>query len=276
MTEPIDPTDLKITTDFPLRFGHLSKFARSPAHYLEARSCDAAMTDREQPKTAAMEKGSALHAVVLGTANVVRYPGKVRNGKQWEAFQVEHADKLVLTSTAYEQVMGMAEAVWSDAHAQELLFADGVVCERTLRPELHGFACRATPDVRHPGYLAELKSSATTEPEQFQRHAARMHYHAQLAFYLQACAAASIDVKRDAYIIAVEASAPHPVVVHQLTEKAIDMGERSIRLWVERLRGCIAADYYPGYVQSVVPWDIDEDLELEFGDDDAPDEEHAA
>jgi len=273
MTEPIDPTNLTISASFPLRFGHLSKFARSAAHYLEARSRDAAGI--EAP-TAAMEKGSAFHAVLTGTREVVRYPGKVRSGKQWEAFQLEHADKLILTSSAYEQVMGMVEAVWSDPVAAQLLNAPGLVYEQTLRPELHGFACRATPDVRSADCIIELKSSATTEPELFQRHAGRMLYHAQLAFYLQACAAAGIAVKRDAYIIAVEASAPHPVVVHQLTERALDMGERSIRLWVERLRGCIAADYYPGYTQSVVAWDIEEDLELEYGDDDATDEEHAA
>jgi hypothetical protein len=265
MTEPIDPTDLRITPDFPLRFGHLSKFARSPAHYLEARSRDAAGI--EQP-TAAMEKGSAFHAVLTGTKPVVRYPGKVRSGKQWELFAADHRDAIILTSAAYEQVLGMVEAVWSDPLAAEKLSHTGLVYEQTLRPMLHGWPCRATPDVRCADYLIELKSSATTEPEQFQRHAQRMLYHAQLAFYLQACAAAGIPVKRDCYIIAVEASAPHPVVVHQLTEKAIDMGERSIRLWVERLRGCIAADYYPGYCQSIVQWDIDEDIELEFGDDD--------
>jgi len=273
MTEPIDPTDLRITADFPLRFGHLSKFARSPAHYLEARSRDALGV--EQP-TAAMEKGSAFHAVLTGTREVVRYPGKVRSGKQWESFAAANTNKLILTSTAYEQVMGMVEAVWSDPLAAEKLSAPGLVYEQTLRPQLHGWPCRATPDVRSADCIIELKSSATTEPEQFQRHAARMLYHAQLAFYLQACAAAGIAVKRDCYIIAVEASAPHPVVVHQLTERTIDMGERAIRLWVERLRGCIAADFYPGYSQSIVQFDIEEDLELEYGDDDATDAEHAA
>jgi hypothetical protein len=273
MTEPIDPTDLAITAEFPLRFGHLSKFARSPAHYLEARSRDAA--GAEQP-TPAMEKGSAFHAVLTGTAEVVKYPGKTRVGKQWEAFQAEHPGKLILTATAYDCVMGMAEAVWSDPVAAQLLNAPGIVYEQTLRPQLHGWPCRATPDIRSPAGLVELKSSATTEPEQFQRLAGRMHYHAQLAFYLQACAAAGIPVKRDCYVIAVEASAPHPVVVHQLTEKAIDIGERAIRMWVERLRGCLEQDYFPGYTQSIIPWDIDEDLELEFGDDVTTDEEHPA
>jgi hypothetical protein len=29
-------------------------------------------------------------------------------------------------------------------------------------------------------------------------------------------------------------------------------------------------------VQSVIPWDIEEELELQFADDDQPNEEHAA
>lgn len=260
-------TDIAITPAFPLRFGHLSKFARAPVHYLQARSVDALLLDRDQPKTSAQEKGSCVHAVTFGTARVVRYPGKVRSGKQWEAFQAEHAGEMILAGAAYEQTMGMAEAVWSDAHAKELLFASGAVHEHTLRPELHGFPCRATPDVRHPDYLADLKTSGTAEPEQFQRHATRMLYHAQLAFYLQACEAAHIKVVRDAYVVAVEATPPHPVVVHRMTERAIDMGERSIRIWVERLRGCLEQSYFPGYVQSIIAWDIEEELELQFAEE---------
>jgi hypothetical protein len=255
---------MEITADNPLRYSQLSKFAKSPAHYLEARTHDS-------QQTGPMERGSALHAVVLGTAQVIAYPGKTRSGKAWEAFEAQHQGKHILTGNAYERVMGMAEAVWSDPRAKDLLYGNGVVYEHTLRTEMYGKHCRATPDVRSPDYLAELKTTATSEPEQFMRHAVRMLYHGQLAFYLQACAAARIKVQRDAYVIAVEANPPHPVVVFQQTEQCIEMGERAIRLWIERLRSCEAAGFFPGYVQSVVTWDIDHDLELQFADED----EHA-
>lgn len=252
---------LEITADDPLRYSQLSKFAKSPAHYLDARTHDS-------QATGPMERGSALHAIVLGTAPVIAYPGKTRNGKTWEAFEAKHQGKHILTTNAYEKVMGMAEAVWSDARAKELLYGDGVVFEQTLRMQMYGKHCRATPDVRSPDYLAELKTTATSEPEQFMRHATRMLYHGQLAFYLQACAAAKIAVQRDAYVIAVEAAPPHPVVVFRQTEQCIEMGERAIRLWIEQLRSCEAAKFFPGYVQTVVTWDIEEELDLQFADED--------
>lgn len=259
-----EPSPIEITADFPLRFGHLSKFAKSPAHYLEARTNDA-------KQTSAMEKGSALHAVVLGTAEVIAYPGKVRNGKQWEAFEAEHQGKHILTGSAYEKVMGMAEAVWSHGLAKELLFSKGAIAENTLRVDLYGKPCRATPDVRN-GYCCELKSSATAEPEQFMRHAQRMLYQGQIAFYLQAMAAARVPVERDGYVVVVEATAPHPVVVLHATERTLDMGDRAIRLWFERLKTCEEEGYYPGYVQSVVTWDIEEEIELQFAEDAASEE----
>jgi hypothetical protein len=250
----------EITVDHPLRYSQLSKFAKSPAHYLEARTHDA------QP-TEAMERGSALHAVVLGTGPVVAFPGKVRSGKVWEAFEADNQGKHILTGAAYEKVMGMAEAVWSDERAKELLYAPGVVYEQTLRTDWNGKHIRATPDARHADWIADLKTCQTSEPEQFMRHATRMLYHGQLAFYLQACIAAGVPTKRDGYVIAVEAAPPHPVVVFQMTENCLEMGDRAIRLWLERLRSCEAAGYFPGYVQSVVTWDIEEELELEFADE---------
>lgn len=246
----------------PLRFSQLKQFARSPAHYLQARTTDAA-------QTAAMEKGSALHALVLGTAKVTAYPGPARRGKEWEAFKAEHEGELIVTAAAYEQVMGMAEAVWSDELAKDVLFAPGSAIEQTLYFELHGHKCRGTPDVRGPSYAVELKTSSTSEPEQFMRHAQRMLYHAQLAFYLQGMAACGFGVHREAFVVAVEAVAPHPVTVLHLTDKCIEMGDRSVRLWFERLLSCEAADFFPGYAQSRVTWDIEEDIELQFAEEPA-------
>ena len=251
---------IEITPDDPLRYSHLSKFAKSPAHYAQARSHDS-------QQTAPMQVGSATHAVVLGTGTVIAYHG-TRSGKKWEAFEAEHPGQIILTASGYEKVMGMAEAVWSDPRAKDLLYRPGVVFEQTLRVELYGKHCRATPDARSADYIAELKTSATSEPEQFMRHATRMLYHGQVAFYLQACAAAGIAVQRDGYVIAVEATPPYPVVVFRQTEQCLEMGDRAIRLWIERLRSCEAEGFWPGYVQSVVEWDIAEELELQFADDD--------
>lgn len=256
MPEPKPPSAL------PLRFGQLKQFARAPVHFLEARAV-------ETVPTPDMERGSGVHAVVLGTSKVTAYPGKQRRGKEWEAFEAEHAGEVIVTAAAYERVMGMAEAIWSDKQAMDLLFRQGTVAEKTLLFDHMGKHCRATPDVRHPDYIVEVKSSSTTEPEKFTWQCQRMLYHAQLAFYLTAAKAAGVPTARDAYVVGVESAAPYPVTILRLSERTIDQGDRAIRLWFERLLSCEAAGFFPGYVQTVIDWDIEEELHLDFADGEA-------
>ena len=70
----------------PVRFSHLRAYGRSAMHGHHAR------TQPEQEPTAAMQLGSAVHALVLGNKPVVAYPGAVRRGKEWEAFAAAHGD----------------------------------------------------------------------------------------------------------------------------------------------------------------------------------------
>jgi hypothetical protein len=52
----------------------------------------------------------------------------------------------------------------------------------------------------------------------------------------------------------------------RLSATTLDIGERCVRLWFERLKECEAANVWPPYVQSIVDWNIDIDPELTFGD----------
>lgn len=245
----------------PLRFSHLKQFAKSPAHY------QCAVTTDGDEQTYDMERGSAVHAVVFGTQRVIGYPGKVRNGKEWEAFEAANSDALILTRNEYEKSMRMAEAIWAHKQAMEILTG---VAEKTLRFDYLGRACRGTPDIRAEDWIAELKTSSTSEPDRFTWHALRMHYHAQLAFYLHGVSACGLGDHRSAFVVAVEASAPFPITVLRLTDRAIEQGERLVRLWYERLRSCEESNAWPPYVQSVIDLDVPEDFELEFGEDDEP------
>lgn len=244
----------------PLRFWNLSRMAKSPMHY------EHALTAEDDP-TYAMERGSSVHAIVFGTQRVLAYPGKTRAGKEWEAFKAANADALILTRNEYEKSCSMAEAVWNHAEAMELLTG---ITEKTLHFEFMGRPARATPDCRAQDRVTELKTTMNTEPEKLMRHCQRMHYHAQLAWYRDAVLLSGEGQPRDAYIVAVESSAPHPVTVLRLTERTLDQGARAVRLWFERLRACEESNFWPPYVQSIVDWDIEEELELEFADDDEP------
>ena len=70
-------------------------------------------------------------------------------------------------------------------------------------------------------------------------------------------------------LLAVESTAPYVVTVFRVTERALEQGRRTYRLWFERLMACEEADEWPGYVQSVVPLDVPESDEVTFGEEEA-------
>lgn len=245
-----------MTVPETIRFSHLRAFGRSPAHGLHA------FTTEPEPTTA-MERGTALHAILSGSRKVIGYPGATRRGKDYEAFCAAHEDYEILTATEYEKAKNMAEAVCACKVAAPYLKG---VTEETLLFKWMGLSCRATPDVRGADFITELKSSATSEPERFVWHARRMQYHAQLRFQEYACTANGYLV-RDHWIVCVEADAPHPVTVFHLEPEAREEGDKLLTLWAERLKNCVASDCYPPYVDCVVPlmWPKDE-LELVYAD----------
>jgi hypothetical protein len=260
-----------------LRFSQLKLMSQSAMHYQHR-------LEHELKTTAAMIKGSAVHSIIAGTGRVIEYTlTKDKKGPTWEAFKAaQHPDAYIFTPAQYRDVHGMAAAVLRHSEACELLMRHTHV-EETIHFDYCGRPFRTTPDAWAADRVVELKTSQSSEPETFMRHAQRMHYHGQLALHLHGVAAKldgahSLEdaPARDAYVVAVEATAPHPVTVLRLSAQAIDLGARAVRLWFERLQSCEASNAWPPYAQNVVEWDITEEPELIFGDEGPDDSEGAS
>lgn len=240
----------------PVRFSHLRAYGRSGAHGFHARF------GVEDDQTYAMERGTATHAILFDTRKVCGYPGSVRRGKDYEAFAAEHADYEILTGAEYDKARRMADAVRQCELAQSVLQG---ATEQTLLFRWMGQDCRSTPDVRGADYCTELKTCATSDPERFPWHALRMHYHAQMR--LEAIASQAKGYRVDnCYVVAVESSEPFPVTVYRITDRALEMGERLLMLWMERLRGCELSGEWPPYVTSMAEIDLPPD-EIEYGEE---------
>ncbi len=237
----------------PVRFSHLRAFGRSAAHGQHARTTEA-------DETYAMERGTAVHAILFGTRKVCGYPGAVRRGKEYEAFVAAHADYEVLTASEYEKASRMADAVRACKLAEPYLKG---VHEETLLFRWMGLDCRATPDVRGLDYVTELKTAATSDPVRFVWDARRRHYHAQLRFQEFGCEKHRVRI-RDHWIVCVESEAPHPVTVFHLEPEAREEGEKLLILWAERLKNCEASNHFPPYVECTVPLVWPKDFDLEY------------
>ena len=236
----------------PVRFSHLRAYGRSPMHGRHAR-----MQEAEQ--TVAMERGSAVHALVLGTRKVCAYPGSQRRGKEYEAFAAEHADFEILTMAEYDKARQMTDAVRECKLAEPMLKG---IAEHTILFRWMGLECRATPDIRGTDYLTELKTASSSDPERFVWMALRQHYHAQMRMQQIACADSLL---LDCYIVCVESAEPFPVTVFRIDEKALEAGEKLLILWIERLKNCEKSQMFPPYAQCVMPIDLPEELELDYG-----------
>lgn len=240
--------------DLPVRFSHLVAYGRSGADGYLART-------KEADQTTAMQRGTAVHALVFGTRKVMAWTlTKNRSGKEYDAFVAANPDVEILTVIEYNKANRMADAVRASKVAAPYL--QGKV-EETIFFDWYGKKCRATPDVRGDGHVTELKTAATSDPSRFVWHALRRHYNAQLRMQQIACG----DDGSDAYIVCVESTGAFNVTVFHLEPRALEFGEKNLCLWMERLKTCEASDRYPPYVECVVPLDAPDDIELDFGDD---------
>jgi len=235
----------------PVRFHHLKAMARS------ARQARLKLEGSEQDETYAMERGTGCHALVFGTQRVTCYDGKVRRGKEYESFEADNQDAIILTAAEYDKAQRMAEAVLFDPAAAPLL--QGCVYEGTLLFDLEGRPCRVTPDIRHPvTHVADLKTCKSAQPEEFLRDARYRFYDAQVAWQRLGTQMALGYRPSAGYIIAVESAPPWEVTVIEVTEARLDAGEERCREWLRRLLECEVDNTWPSYTGGkVVRWDLE-------------------
>ncbi len=241
----------------PIHFSLLKHIAKSPAHYQQAVRFGV-----ERKRTFSV--GSAAHRISLGQGAHIVYPGKVRRGKEWEAFELDNPNREIVSRSEYDAAFRIADALDKHPTARDLLKTGRI--EETLNWTINDRTCEGTPDVFTASRLVELKTTRDSSPFRFARDAQRYCYHAQLAWYLDGLIASGQAHPTEAFIVAVESSAPYPVTVFELTEHAIELGRRMCRLWFERLMVCEQSDSWPAYSQSVETLDFDDgEVDLVIG-----------
>ncbi len=240
----IDPNE-------PIHFSTLKKFALSAAHVNEA------LTGPEGEWTRAMKVGTIVHHLVLGPhtrKGLVRFDGDRRQGKVWDQCVADNPGKEIVTAPEWTDAEPMAKAVQRHELAMSLLAGRKEVelewINAGVKCATHGI------DVIGDGWLADLKTTTCTEPEAFQRHAFKLLYPQQMAFYKDAAEYHKIDTSKGLFLIGVESTAPYVVTCFKLTDALIEHGTKSIALWIEKLRAARENNFWPGYTQAIVDFDV--------------------
>lgn len=231
--------------------------AKSPAHYIAA-------VENEMPTTSGMDVGTAADLMILGGQRVIAYPGKVRRGKEYDAFEMKHVDAMILTESEYRKANGIAEAV---AACEDAVMVLKGVRQETVYWTNNGRECRGTPDVRsvEGDYISDLKTGETSDPRRFQWKMRNFAYHAAAAWYIAGLNSLGFSI-RSSYIVAVEQQFPHVVTVFKLSDHVLDVGQRLWVTWFEQLQVCESSGFFPPYSQSIVELDWPEDAEVDIDD----------
>lgn len=243
---------LRNRADGRVHFSDLAEMRYSPAHYRYRVT-----TPKE--KTRAMTVGALADAMILGGRGWSLYPGKVRSGREWESFRAAHAGDVIGIASEVDEATDIAAAVLADETAQSLLRAPGMQYQTCHQWSAFGLDCSCGVPGERGGIdahslerriLIDLKVTVSAEPDKLMRHAYERMWHAQLAWYLEAMT--GLSSTWTAYLLCVEATAPHCVTVLRVPESILNDGRKSLTLWAERLRACEESGRWPGYTDSVV------------------------
>lgn len=226
----------------PVRFSNLRAYGRSAAHGLLSRTT-------ETKPTAAMQRGTGVHAMLFGTKVVLPYEG-TRRGKEWEAFKAAHGDVEILPASDYAKAQGMVNALQRSKVAAPLL--EGIY-EDTILFNWYGMDCRVTPDVRGNGFVTDLKTCQSAHPERFPWHSLRMAYHGQMRYQQMG------THLPEAYIVAVEYTEPYVVQCFRVTDEALMAADKLLSAWMEKLKIAESSQAWGGYSEMVLPLDVPND-----------------
>lgn len=223
----------------------LKHIAESPLKYKHA-------TENEREDTTALAQGRATHTAVLEPdefpLEYVVFDGKVRRGKEWDAFKEMHASRTILKRDEYRECLAKRDAVRRNPAAAALLKSGEA--EKTIEwtDVETGLFCKARLDWLGSS-IVDLKGTKTIDARRFGQSAAQWGYYCQLAFYREGVRVLT-GRELDCRIIAVEHEAPHDVAVFKLSEDDLYAGWEECRRLLKLLAECRESNRWPGRYES--------------------------
>lgn len=220
------------------RISNLSALQHSERAYVAACAGERASTD-------AMDEGAALHALVLEPDTFCDrfaiWDGGNRSGSEWDKFEAQHADLIILTTTQRAKVASWLAGIQREPGAVSEIEA---MCSREIsciwRDPVTGTLCKGRIDGVSDEHITCIKTTAKATPREFDNDATNLLYPPKLAWYkdgynlaLQQSGAGSCDLP--AQIIAVFKGNKHFPVdcwVAEITEEVLEHGRALYNSWL--------------------------------------------
>lgn len=236
-----------------LNWSRLKILGRSGAHFNHAMLQPFADSD---PMRLGRITSLAVFEPDRFVEEVAIFEGKVRRGKEWEAFLDQFPDSEIVTEAMHAQAQAIARAVRGDRDAMKYL--SGGKGEQTVLStyrvpamnDLEGFEVQLKSRLDFIGQdaIADLKTTISAEPNAFGRTVMNLDYLAQGAFYVDRVK----EVTGRAYpyvFVAVEKSAPFVVQVYEVDEEQLELGRQRYRGLLSTFNAYRSQGRWPGYFE---------------------------
>lgn len=176
----------------------LKQFLKNPADWAYHR-----LNDDHKP-TDAMKFGTAFHAYLLGTSDVVSLPEgesfRSKDNQKWRADQLE-AGNIIVSYNDMRLLKRMKEGIEQTSLMPEYPDYMEIIEQGTKEQCIEwkdrqtGLMLKAKPDLIPAGtdYLVDLKTAQKADAESFAKEVINYGYHIQTVFYRAAVAACKPD-----------------------------------------------------------------------------------
>ena len=176
----------------------LKQFLKNPADWAYHR-----LNDDHKP-TDAMKFGTAFHAYLLGTSDVVSLPEgesfRSKDNQKWRADQLE-AGNIIVSYNDMQLLKRMKEGIEQTSLMPEYPDYMEIIEQGTKEQCIEwkdrqtGLMLKAKPDLIPAGtdYLVDLKTAQKADAESFAKEVINYGYHIQTVFYRAAVAACEPD-----------------------------------------------------------------------------------
>jgi len=169
----------------------------------------------------------------------------------WNVFEKSAEGKTIITQDKDKLYRGIGSLLRENSEvapllengkAEQAIFAADPVTKKL---------CKCKPDfltkVGDYKIMLELKTTDDARPDAFQRTAYNFGYYTSAAFYSDVMEWAGLGRPDGYFILAVERDAPHGFKLYELSEEALEYGERQYRKALNLYSYCTDMQEWPNY-----------------------------